>query len=831
MGDPRMPPDAGREEVTLAILDEIASALSRQLDFDSIVELVGERIRRMFGSASSWIAIHDESTGMVRYPYAIEDGVRMVMEPIRLGEGLTSRVLDGRRPIRGGSSTALEALGAIVSGGATESWLGVPILAGDRPIGVIALESFEQDAFTEADERLLSTVASSMGVALENARLFDETKRLLAETEQRNAELAVINEIGGALARQLDFDAVVEVVGERLRRVLGADDLFIALVDPTGRRIRFPYLVQGGERRVTRDLDIGEGLTSRVLAARQPLRFGTLAEQMLHGPAFGPGIDVHESWLGVPILVGDEAIGIVNVSDHRANAYSEGDERLVATIAASMGVALENARLFAETKHLLGETEQRNAELAVITTVQEGLAAELDSHAMYDLVGDQIRAIFASDSVAIGMVDGVRATITYPYSVYLGERQPDRSIPLGRGLSSIVLESRRPLRLGTNAESMRLGGIVGNPALAVSESWLGVPILAADRAVGLIVLEAQPADAFSEADERLLSTLASSLGTALENVRLFDETKRLLDESERRASELAIVNEIGSALSRQLEFDAIIDLVGERLATMLRTQDMYIALYDRGSGLVSFPFYIDGGVRVPAEPFPLGTGLTSKVLEAGRPLRFSTAADQAAGGGILPASDRRRARDRHRELARRADHGRRRRDRRGDDLANLAAGPSTARQTNASWRRSPRAWASRSRTRGSSRRRSASSPRPTSAQPSSRSSTASSRASRPTSTCSRCTTSSATRSRRSSTPRSWTSASSTRPMASSTSPTRSSAGSGSPTSRSSPPGSPPRCSRPGRRSWPTTSRPGSPRTAASRTPSRASPPSRSSSRP
>ena len=63
-----------------------------------------------------------------------------------------------------------------------------------------------------------------MGVALENARLFDETKRLLAETEQRAAELAVINEIGAALAKQLDFEAIIELVGERV-----ADDLRRAL--------------------------------------------------------------------------------------------------------------------------------------------------------------------------------------------------------------------------------------------------------------------------------------------------------------------------------------------------------------------------------------------------------------------------------------------------------------------------------------------------------------------------------------------------------------------------------------------------------------------------
>src|SRR6266498_1426672 len=104
----------------------------------------------------------------------------------------------------------------------TEWWMGVPILAGGEVIGVIVLGHPDPNAYTEADERLVSTVAASMGVALENARLFGETKRLLAETDQRAAELSLINEIGQALAAQLNFDAIVELVGERLRKIFAA---------------------------------------------------------------------------------------------------------------------------------------------------------------------------------------------------------------------------------------------------------------------------------------------------------------------------------------------------------------------------------------------------------------------------------------------------------------------------------------------------------------------------------------------------------------------------------------------------------------------------------
>src|SRR5205823_9418674 len=102
-----------------------------------------------------------------------------------------------------------------------------------------------------------------------------------------------------------------------------------------------------------------------------------------------------KSELLVPLLVGGEARGLIQLSSiEREHAFSESDVRLLQTLASSMSAALENARLFDETQRLLKETEQRNAELAIINSVQAALAAELNIQSIYDAVGDKIREIF-----------------------------------------------------------------------------------------------------------------------------------------------------------------------------------------------------------------------------------------------------------------------------------------------------------------------------------------------------------------------------------------------------------------------------------------------------
>ncbi len=123
----------------------------------------------------------------------------------------------------------------------------------------------------------------------------------------------------------------------------------------------------------------------------------SIAEQLAQGIAVLPGTDQALSSVSVPILGGDRVLGRILLEDHRReNAYGESEVRLLSTVAASMGVALENARLFDETQRLFKESEQRAAELAIINSVQEGLAAQLDFQAIVDLVGDKIREIFGT---------------------------------------------------------------------------------------------------------------------------------------------------------------------------------------------------------------------------------------------------------------------------------------------------------------------------------------------------------------------------------------------------------------------------------------------------
>jgi signal transduction histidine kinase/DNA-binding response OmpR family regulator len=484
------------------------------------------------------------------------------------------------------------------------------LIVRDSVFGRISLQNVDRThAFSEADMRLLGTVASSLSVALENARLFDETKRLLAETEQRNNGLLLVNEISDAQGRGLDFDAIMGLVGERLGNLFDSRNVTIGLLDRANDQIVFPYEFESGQLVQEKPLPLGQGLTSKVLLTGRPLRYGTWEQQAADGAVI-PEYEIHEdaidpgeSWLAVPILAGDAPIGVVIFTDSRSNAFSEKDERLAATIASSMGGALENARLVEETR-------QRAAELAIVNEVGQAAAAQLDLDRLIQLTGDQLRITFRADIVYIALLNADTGLIDFPYRVERGKAAPRPPMPLGQGFTSEILESRQPLLLNRADQFQVLEGRrIGTNA----KSYLGVPILVGDEAIGVVSVQSIDEEGrFGEADTRLLSTIASNVGTAIRNAQLYRE-------SQRRARETAELAEVGREISATLDLDGLLERIASRARDLLevRTSGVFLADPD-GKVFRAIAVIGDNAAELKADAIELGVGVIGGAAAAGR---------------------------------------------------------------------------------------------------------------------------------------------------------------------------------------------------------------------
>ena len=535
------------------------------------------------------ISLYDPETQTLSMPYSIDQG--MCVEPATATTWRTGQ--SGHRetgPLRLASNAEAEAVqrrSLLALTMPNRGW-GCPSWPARVYLEQSRLERLPKNAFSESDERLLATIASSLGVALENARLFDETKRLLVETTSAppSSRSSIVSK--RVSPPKLDMQAMYDLVGDKITEIFDVDGVDIERYDATTGIVTFEYTVERGERLPADPISL-IGFRRQVVESRAPVLINRdLPARAVEAgqPATIAG-ELAKSALFVPMITGGAVTGIVLIENlEHEDAFSDGDVRLLTTIAGSLGVALENARLFDETQRLLTETNERAAELAIINSVQQGLAAKLDMQSMYELVGDKIREIFdaqASTSLCFDRPkDLIRLRVRRSSA---GVRLHERPIPMV-GFRRQVFESKAPLVLNRDVE--RLAKELGQPGVISGEpaiSAVFVPLVAGAQVTGAVSLQnIDREDAFSDADVRLLTTLASSLSVALENARLFDETQRLLNETNERAAELAIINSVQQGLAAKLDMQSMYDLVGDKIREIFDAQVVDIALLGLENG-------------------------------------------------------------------------------------------------------------------------------------------------------------------------------------------------------------------------------------------------------
>jgi len=608
----------------LAVINSVQQGLVAEMDMQGIYDLVGDRIRDLFDAQVASIATFDHEKGTECFQYYYEDGARFYPEA-RPYDKIRKWLIQNKRLLLV-NEDADNAIYRITGEGKNtvpgtrlpKSVLFVPMVIGDDVRGYVSLQNLDHEhAFPDSDVRLLSTLANSMSVALENARLFNET-------EQRNAELAVINSVQRGLVAEMNMQGIYDLVGEKIRDLFDAQVVGICTFNHENNTEHFQHLFEDDQLHKIAPRPI-DNLRKRLIDTGDLILINENADDAwreLTGeePTVAEGTKATKSALYVPMTAGDTVFGYITLQNlDREHAFNDSDVSLLGTLVNSMSVALENARLF-------NETEQRNAELAVINSVQDGLVREMDMATIYKLVGEKICAVLNTQTMVIRTFDHVNKIETWHYAVERDEVIDVAPQPFIFA-TEILIKTKKHLLINTDFEAFAVehGDTPTTKGLA-PKSAIFVPMIVGDTVVGSVSLQnVEEENAFSESDLQLITTLTNSMSVAIENARLFNETTRLLAETEQRAAELQTVNNISRAMVSQLELDALISLVGDQMRETFNADIVYLATYDRKSNMLHFPYFY--GDNSKSRPF--GNGITEKIILNQKPLLINHDLDKA----------------------------------------------------------------------------------------------------------------------------------------------------------------------------------------------------------
>jgi GAF domain-containing protein len=212
----------------LDTLDRIGQAISLETDLDNLYPIIHHQVTKVMGEVDFIIAIYDSESDTIEIPYAYEDKKAISLPSFPLGEGLTSLLIRNHEPLLLVENTEERAreLGAKVIGQPAKSWLGVPLLISGQPTGAIVVQDTRHDhRFNETDQRLLTSLASQVAVAIHNAFLFQKIR----EKSERERIMA---DFTSRVWSSPDMETILQNALSELGKNFDVDEGFIELEKP-----------------------------------------------------------------------------------------------------------------------------------------------------------------------------------------------------------------------------------------------------------------------------------------------------------------------------------------------------------------------------------------------------------------------------------------------------------------------------------------------------------------------------------------------------------------------------------------------------------------------
>jgi GAF domain-containing protein len=396
--------------------------------------------------------------------------------------------------------------------------------------------------FDASDRELIAMLAAQAAVALDNLQRMQKLERKAqastAALAERVGELEVIATIQRAVAGRLDFDGIVKMVGDKLREVFGTGDLSLLWWDPDTEMIRTLYNYEHGlpiPHRPPRKVDADTRLR-KFLELRRPVVLNTRAEQTAMGLEPAPGTDWCHSLAVVPVVAGDRILGFIGVQDHeREYAYDAAQVSLLETVASSMGVALENARLVDDIRLALAH---QTAAAEVLQVVSSSMA---DAQPVFEKIIDSCAQLFAAGIMMINLVgeDGLVHLAAIrgrewtaagdQYTQDLADQLVERMrtfypVALAGTGTAAVIDAGHVLNFPDllNGEGVPEAMRASTRRLGINGSQVYAPLIQGGRGIGSIALSRPELGGFSEREQALLKTFADQAVIAIQNTRLFN---------------------------------------------------------------------------------------------------------------------------------------------------------------------------------------------------------------------------------------------------------------------------------------------------------------------
>ena|GEM_PF-889819 len=551
---------AARQQVVRQFEDvhNAVSDILRTLDPDELLTLLADRVERLVDPDMLCIILHgpDEAQHVALARGADPAALQASIPPAEAGA--SGWVLLHRRPLRIADYTRdprrRPEREAAFGPGRVRSVMVVPLLVGTEMLGRLVLTKGIPAYFTAYHEQMIMTLAAQAALALNNARLYETSRRSLARVE-------ALQQVARAAAAGADLGEIEQKILDLAVETLGAHRGILARYDEQERTlsgVAFQNVLPNEAalwRTSVTDADWRFYASVHAIREMQPVAITDRFELPDVPATLPPGVS--RSVIAVPMAVQGRPVGTIAIGYREAHVWTAQETDLLQALASEGAVAIENARLSKSTNEQL----QR---MKALERISERINSQHDLNAIFGLIAESTREVLGADRCDI-FLGGPDAVPTHIFARGIPEAHIQAStenIKTGIGPSSLAMRLREPIVIADVLTDPRASGIREAAALVGYRTVALFPLIYRNKVVGVLRLYHDAVRPYEPSDVALGAAFANQAAIAVQNTRL-------LEEAEYRAHQLGLLNRTVTRVASSLRPEDLFETLVEELHTTL----------------------------------------------------------------------------------------------------------------------------------------------------------------------------------------------------------------------------------------------------------------------